>query len=232
MLKRATDAIPKIEAHSAFAQQMWALAVWLGVPSLVGTAMSWFAAEADLLAGYAPFSWAAIGFGFAFMTAVTLALLGVWQERRSRARANDLLASEPKTINPLDMSFERVRIRAVDFFSPFGLEHVAKHFNHCEFIGPATIVLNRCFITNKENPFRFCNYVIIRRKVRAVASATVFRDCSFNECYFYRCTIMFTGADGGEVVLNEDYVLSRDVETDTPSPLSTGPETLPRTSPG
>jgi hypothetical protein len=78
--------------------------------------MTWLSSISGILKDYAPFSWFAVGFAFAFLTILMLLFLAKWQELRSRTAITKVLAQEPKTINPLASTFEKTRIRASDFF--------------------------------------------------------------------------------------------------------------------
>lgn len=115
--------------------------------------MTWLSSISGILKDYAPFSWFAVGFAFAFLAILMLLFLGKWQELRSKATINKALAQEPKTINPLADSFEKTRIKASDFFSPFGEAYRVKTFRDCEFVGPAAILFSGCAFLGQVWPF-------------------------------------------------------------------------------
>lgn len=171
--------------------------------------MTYAAAASDILSNYAPFSWLAMGFVFALVAALVMMLHSKWAFYRSASEANLIIASAPKSVNPLASNFDTQRINIIDFFSPFNAHHVGKTFNNCDIVGPAVIALNACFISGMKPEFTNCNYVQIKHgRPLHLQSVVIFQGCTFINCCFYQCVICITnlsdiGVADEELILHE-----------------------------
>jgi hypothetical protein len=179
--------IPLVETHTTFGQQIWSLLSSLGIVGGTGIAMGWLASATEWLNAYGPIAYGGIGLASAFVAAGALALIGVGRERLSRVQLNARLATTPTTVNPLEDTFQRVRINVADFECPFNQLYQGKTFIKCELTGPANVIFFGS-VNIEDSPRIDCEFVSYNRKVK-IRNAIVFENPTFRGCVLYRLTI-------------------------------------------
>lgn len=116
---------------------------------------------------------------------VVLAVAAVEKARHLR-----VITYEPPASNKLKDSFERERVKIVDFYSPFFVINDNKRFDNCEILGPGSILLlgssslNGCI-------FKMCDFIVVKETDK-VNTAAHFNDATFTECKFFNVSIYLT----------------------------------------
>ena len=141
MFKRLVRLIPPWEAHTAFGQQIWGLLTSLSLVGGTGVLTGWLGAASTWLEPWGPIGYMAAGLAGALVAASCLALVGLWLERMARARFIVEAAVTPRTINPLEQTFIKLKISLQDFFSPFMTPNKGKTFIGCHLHGRAIVAM-------------------------------------------------------------------------------------------
>lgn len=170
-------------------------AFWVST-SLAAVVSGYIAFITPRLTEYHPWSILASSLLGAVLFAVTVAMIGLGYRAFSDAMLANTLAVTPKTINPLEDNFYRVRINLSDFISPFTMEYTGKTFTECDFIGPAVI----CFIKGAKlsNPQLIACDLITPSHGR-LTTGLFFHDTHFVKCRFYKVMFLLPEPLGSQV---------------------------------
>jgi uncharacterized membrane protein YeaQ/YmgE (transglycosylase-associated protein family) len=106
-----------------------------------GVLTGWPGAASARLEPWGPIGYMATGLAGALIAAWCLALVGFWLERMARARFIVEAAVTPRTINPLEQTFIKLKISLQDCFSPFMTLNEGKTFIECHLHGHAIVVM-------------------------------------------------------------------------------------------
>lgn len=148
---------------------------------------AWAVRAAQIFSEYAPASWVIAGFGGLIIWAIARLLWQLANRLRIRNLWDIRNLERGSLINPLDLTFERKRIRLDEFALPSHTVIEGKTFIDCDIIGPANIYFHA---SNLANPIRVPKVDAVWLAPKAIfTNGFTFRDCIFRNCSFQRITL-------------------------------------------
>ncbi|WKL57539.1 hypothetical protein Q1W73_00705 [Asticcacaulis sp. ZE23SCel15] len=121
----------------------------------------------------------------AIIAMVLVKAKGWYQDEKMRQKWRET----PRSVNPLDTEFHKLRIDISSLANPFNKTIVGKKFTECELIGPAVFVFMGTGSATYGN-FVSCDICVVRPGW--IYNVIVFENCNFTHCKFYNCTIFIS----------------------------------------
>lgn len=139
--------------------------------SVVAVVSGWLSSTIEVISQYGAFGWWTVGLAAFGFTTSALYLAALTREKwiyagiaRERAKAGD-------AINPLEKEFHRHRIRLSDMVRPSTNYIRDKSFTDCQLIGPMTVNLDGCDIT--QAGFINCNWLVCKDDAKIFNAITM-----------------------------------------------------------
>lgn len=148
--------------------------------------MAYLAAISEFLRPYAPLSYGVVFLLSLLVFSVSYAIYS-WAASRTALVRYARHKTETFTVNVLSPIHEDERIDLMSFYHPFFRKTENARFENCELYGPAYVLFDGCrFDTGIMSE---CEIVIVRPD-RGIKGVTVFCNCTFLRCNFYRVTFL------------------------------------------
>jgi hypothetical protein len=164
-------------------------ALWFWINSLIPTAaMAYLFNVAGIAQEYAPFSYGVVALATFLIICIGYAIYA-WGHAKWMLTRFEERRSQSSPINPLAGNFRNVRVQVSDFYHPFFRKTTDAKFENCELYGPAYVFIEGCTLSVGE--MHQCE-VVIARPDRPTTTVTVFKNCLFTGCSFYRITWIMT----------------------------------------
>jgi hypothetical protein len=132
------------------------------------------------------FGWACAGVASFVLTAMGMLAVGMARERFAFAKATRKWSAQVDTFNPLNTTFDALRIRISELPNPFYNKVSKKTFNNCDLVGPANICMSRCYASGVK--FLGCDFVVIKIPIQP-ENVILFDECNFVGGTITRATI-------------------------------------------
>lgn len=148
---------------------------------------AWAASASEWMNQWGPIAWVCAGFAGLAVTVFLMMALAYWKRFKVVTQIAERQSAKTDTINPLEDTFRKQRIRLVDLAEPITSNIKNKVFIDCEIHGPANAVfMNGCvFQLNSGGP---CDGLVFDR--RMPETALNIEGCTFRQCRFYFITFM------------------------------------------
>jgi hypothetical protein len=129
---------------------------------------------------------------FAFVTtSCAFALLAFAREKWELAAAVQKWKLQVNTVNPLQVSFDSLRLNISDIAHPVTNRIIKKTFSNCELMGFSNIVFVGCTLSNGS--FNGCQFVIVRDD-SSVNNVVIFEECHLVNFEFFSTTVFMNQA--------------------------------------
>lgn len=100
------------------------------------------------------------------------------------------LGRDGRTFNPKLPSYSDSVFKVAEMFHPMSHVLTGKTFYNCDFIGPSVIMFDGHVTMMGDGGFHDCGDVIFPPAGTNLTSALVFRNCTFNNCRFFRVGVI------------------------------------------
>lgn len=123
--------------------------------------------------------------------ALTMAAVAMFRQKLAQANAIDKWRDAVDTINPLEETFQKQRIRIADLVSPIDSTIQGKTFIDCELIGPANLVVKTTVkgkATIHDVSFLDSDFILVDQGKAYNAAALM--DCTILRGRMYKVTLL------------------------------------------
>jgi hypothetical protein len=164
---------------------------WPLLPSgLFGVLAAYLSRGVAAINAYGPFGWLMAGLVAFLLSAVAIYAAALAFDRFSAALARRKWARDVDSVNPLDVEFNRKRLKLEDLVHPASGRIVRKRFVECQLLGPANIIMMGQGFMNGTG-FVNCDIVIHRDPV-FIYNAIVLQDVEVIGGEIIKCTVYIT----------------------------------------
>lgn len=142
-----------------------------------------------------PVAWMIAGFVGFILFGYGLNVIGLLRSKWIDGNLSRHLYESGDKLNPLETTFEKLRIHISDILPPVGNEIADKTFVDCEIVGPANILMSGGTV-QKNNGVSVD--IVLARDDAEVHNGIVLKDCNISNCRFYLVTFLIPKAMEGE----------------------------------
>lgn len=177
--------VERIDAVLRVGGTLWAILVMLGI----GSVATWLASISRWLSASGPLAWLAAGVAAAGAVGIVLFVMGSAYLAFARGKHALARSRESVSINPLEDTFQRLRISAQNLAPAIrGMPVVDKTLISCELLGPAVVYFRRSAVL-VDTTFIDCDLIPIPDN-QPVKNAIVFDRLTLRYCSLYGLTIL------------------------------------------
>lgn len=156
------------------------------VAALGAGGMGYLAKISAKIEPYGAVAWGGVTLVSFVMICCSLALLGVWLQKKSIAAFTGKMV-ETASVNPLEPLHKNKRIQLADFFHPFYKPSQNLRFEECDLMGPVNLYA-------EGGAFHDCGFIdceiIIVRDDRPIRGVVPMKHPTFLKCSLYRVTLL------------------------------------------
>lgn len=153
-----------------------------------GTTGGYLASESVFFSELGPLAWLAIGIISSLLVAILFYLIKSADNKSAQAEYTRTVSQPKKHVNPLLDSFKDLIIPVEELRVPGVQVHENKHFKRCHFVGPAAIaILGGNYVSTSFNEV---GDIIPLPDNTYLTGIIVLKNCTVEECTFYRTTLM------------------------------------------
>ncbi len=181
-----------IDALTGLAERAGGWVVWVIGGSALGGGglMAWAAYATEWLNEFGPIAWVLAGFVGIFLVLFIWLVVVVVQLLATRRNYFRAISSPTETINPLDDTFIRKRIKMQEFRPPYQKILENKIFKNCEILGPAAVYFSGGYFDG-QCQFVHCE-LLSQKEGEKSYNAIGFENAVFQNCQLFDLIIIAT----------------------------------------
>jgi hypothetical protein len=169
----------------------------------LGAGMTVLAAFTEVIRQYAPFSYGLIFIVSTLVAGTACSIFALAAERLSKRSFWEHVKEPTRSVNPLERTFEGMRVALIDVAEPDIRQIRGKTFVDCELIGRRLPYLFSGCIFKSPISLNGCDLIAIPyvqgEPFPAISNTILVIDCVFRNCKFYYQTMLVTEHDARDM---------------------------------